>query len=62
MKNRILGALRMSGISVDQFARLCGESKATVYRHLNDPDKITLKELKILRRYANTNERDLHIF
>jgi len=53
MKDRVLGLLRSSGISVEQFARLCGISKATVYRHLNDPDRMTLKELRMLRRYVN---------
>ena len=58
-KNHVLGALKSNGITVPQFAKLCGISTATFYRHLRDLDQMTYKEIRMLRRYCNEGNNNL---
>ena len=58
-RNQILGLLKMNNITVPQFARLCGISTATFYRHLRDLDQMTYKEIRMLRRYCNEGNNNL---
>ena len=62
MRNRILGALKAADITPSEFARLCGESTATFYRHLRDTDKITMKEIRMLERYTNIERNSNNIW
>lgn len=52
IRNQILGSLRIAGVTPAQFAKLCGESTATFYRHLQNPDKLTYGELRRLEKYV----------
>ena len=52
-RERVLGLLKMHSITVPQFARLCGISTATFYRHLRDLDTMTYKEIRMLEKYCD---------
>ena len=54
MRSQILGALKAADITPSEFAKLCGISPATFYRHLRDTDKLTMKEMRFLKKYAGT--------
>ena len=43
---RILGFMKMRCISLDEMALHMDISRSTLYRRLNDPDTLTLGELK----------------
>ena len=62
MRSQILGALKAADITPSEFAKLCGISPATFYRHLRDTDKLTMKEIRMLERYTNIERNSNNIW
>lgn len=64
MKSNLLKAkLVERGMSVDQLASLLGKNRSTVYRMLNNPERITIGDAKRIKAILNlTNEEAVIIF
>lgn len=64
MKSNLLKAkLVERGMSVDQLATLLKKNRSTVYRMLNNPERITIGDAKKIKLFLNlTNEEAVIIF
>lgn len=50
-RNMVLGEAKKQGISTNEIQKMLGISHSTLYRLLDEPDKITRGQLKILNKY-----------
>lgn len=56
---RILGLMKMQGISTDEMANYLCMHRTTFYRRVNDPDTFTLGELKRAAKLLKTTIEEI---
>lgn len=52
-------AMIRSGVSVEQLSKMTRISKRTLYRRLNEPEDMTLRELKRVSQALNLTEDEM---
>lgn len=58
-RDYILGHIRSSGMTVDDFCDLCDITKPTLYRKLNEPDRIDRTMIRVLHKHCGLTYEDL---